>query len=410
MPKPTDFNPDTFGSWNSQITARKDDGVHWIWDGFIPWPGITLLTGASMLGKSTLVGMLLDRRREGGELLGKRVRAGTTVVITEEDDSSWVRRQQGLDFGPNVCFCRPDVSTFGRWRRFFDKLVTLYMKREFDLLVIDSLASFLPAAENHPRSLRKALEELRFHDFCSAGVLLVHHPRRAGGRVGSAARGSTALPALTDILLDMRLPGGDPFTRRRLLYGLGRYPETPQRLLIEMNAEASDYAVLADSAADAAFAPALDAIRELLGRADTPLTGAEILERWSSELARPTANTLWRWLTRGCETGMLVRHCGGTRVDPFRYALADVAAAVGSPEPMPVQCAADVTPGAPAQADDRPEQSTARPAAGSCQHESVPGPEDALEPAPMPLPDPPALAPWLRHLMPKAPEQRGKAG
>ena len=122
---------------------------HWIWDGFIPWPGISLLTAASMLGKSTLVGMLLDRRRQGGEILGQRVRPGTTVVVWEEGDSSWARRQQRLDFGPNVFFCRPALPTLRRWRHFIDQLLNLYMNRPFELLVIDSLASFLPAAENH---------------------------------------------------------------------------------------------------------------------------------------------------------------------------------------------------------------------------------------------------------------------
>jgi hypothetical protein len=133
------------------------------------------------------VALLLDRRRQGGQLLGKPVRPGATVVVSEADESFWARRQKGLDFGPHVCFCRPDLSTFGRWRRFMSDLISLGFERPFDLLVIDSLASFLPAAENAPRSLRRALEEFRFNDFLTYGVLLVHHPRRAGGAPDSAA-------------------------------------------------------------------------------------------------------------------------------------------------------------------------------------------------------------------------------
>ena len=448
------------GSWNVDIAARKDDEVHWIWDGFIPWPGITLLTGASKLGKSTLVSMLLDRRRQGGELLGQRVRPGTTVVVSEEDDSFWARRQQRLDFGPNVFFSRPELPTFRRWRHFIDQLMNLYLKRPFELLVIDSLASFLPAAENDARSLRRALEEFRFSDMLAAGVLLVHHPRRAGGRPGSAARGSAALPALADVLLDLRLPANDPFTRRRRLYGLGRYPQTPQHLFIEMNAEATDYAVLSDADEDAAlFAPALDALRDVLAHAGAPLSRQQILECWPNPVTKPTANTLWRWLARGCQLGVLARHGDGSKADAFRYALAEPAAAPDLPapasrpsEPALVQNPApefaaaapaisqtapslappSVTAPAPALAQDaspspqaaatapaspalpRAEDTTVarppQPAPAAAQDGSQPTPEPAPSPPSRPLPRLPAHARWLHYLFEPTPEERDKAG
>lgn len=58
--------PRSNGWWNSTIADHKDQPVMWIWEGFIAEPGITLLTGAAKLSKSTLVSMLLDRRRAGG--------------------------------------------------------------------------------------------------------------------------------------------------------------------------------------------------------------------------------------------------------------------------------------------------------------------------------------------------------
>jgi hypothetical protein len=331
-------HPATFGQWNSDVD--KNQPIFWIWEGMIAQPGITLLTGASMVGKTTLVAMLLDRRRAGGRLLGKRVRPGTTMVITEEDVSLWARRQQRLDFGPHVCFKNPFTRTFRRCRRFVDQLLEMHTTYEFDLVVIDSLAAFLPGGENHAGSLRKVLDEIRLIADCPAGVLLLHHPRRAGGRPGQAARGSGALPALADVILDMRLPQGDPFTRRRHLFAHGRYAETPQNLLIEMNPEATDYAVLAEGAEDAAaFAPALDAVRELAAQSPAPLSRQEILARWPTTSIRPTANTLWRWLTRACDLGILVCHGTGSKLDPFRYQPARAAAAAEgtgvAPFPLP---------------------------------------------------------------------------
>jgi hypothetical protein len=43
------------------------------------------LTGSWKAGKSTLVSLLLDRRRDGGQLLGRTVRAGATIVVSEEE-------------------------------------------------------------------------------------------------------------------------------------------------------------------------------------------------------------------------------------------------------------------------------------------------------------------------------------
>ncbi len=255
------------GWWNPVVAKGKDRPVDWIWRTLIAEEAITLLSGAAKSGKSTLLAMLLDRRREGGLLLGEPVRPGLTVVVSEEPQSLWARRQQRFDFGPNVYFCHPlgDIPRPGRWRRFIDHLLEIHEEREFDLLVVDTLSSFLPAAENHALSLRKAFSELRLIASLPAGVLVLHHMRRAGGRAGHAARGSDALPALADILLDLHIPGGDPFTRRRRLAGIGRYPETPQRLLVEMNAEATDYAVLADADEDAAaFAGVFETLRYAL--------------------------------------------------------------------------------------------------------------------------------------------------
>lgn len=253
------------------------------------------------------------------------MRAGTTVVVSESDRSHWARRQGRLDFGPNVYFCTPlgSMPTMRRWRRFINHLLDLADDRPFDLLVIDPLASFLPAAENHARALLKALDELRLITHQFAGVLLLHHPRRAGGAVGQMARGSGALPAFADILLEMSVAPGGVGTRRRRLHGVGRYPETPQQLLFEMNAEATDYALLDEAdEQEHRFACALDALRELLSAAPSPLTRHEIRELWPDAATRPTANTLWRWLTRARAAGVLRRHGEGSKADAFRYDLA----------------------------------------------------------------------------------------
>ena len=135
----------------------------------------------------------------------------------------WARRQKTLDFGPRVCFyCRPFVSvpSMGRWRRFIENIANLVHKHnDIDLLVIDTAASLLPAAENHAASQVKALSELHLLMEEGLAVLLLHHPKKGEVTIGQAPRGSGALPAFADILLELRVPRGSSETRRRRLHG-----------------------------------------------------------------------------------------------------------------------------------------------------------------------------------------------
>src|SRR6202022_2509590 len=158
-----------------------------------------------------------------------------------------------------------------RWRRFIDHLLGL-SEDSFDLLVIDTVMNFLPAAENNPRALRKALHELRVVGARPTGVLLLHQTCAARSR--SRARGP--LTAFADILIDMQMPPGDRFTRRRHFHGVGRYPGTLQQVAAELNPDGTDFLLLPDAPPEAALAPALETLRQLLSQSPAPLTRQEI--------------------------------------------------------------------------------------------------------------------------------------
>jgi hypothetical protein len=177
--------------------------------------------------------------------------------------------------------------------------------------------SFLPAAQNTPGALRRALNELRVIAGRPTGVLLLHQTCAARSR--SRARGP--LTAFADILLDMQVPLGDRFTRRRHFYGVGRYPGTLRHVAAELNPEGTDYLLLPDAPPEAALAPALETLRQLLSQSPAPLTRQEILARWP-EPDPPRADSLWRTLARGCELGIFVRTGAGTKAEAFRYGVA----------------------------------------------------------------------------------------
>src|SRR5437868_9651214 len=114
-------------SCGNTCLQNRNEPIRWLWEGLIAEDAVTLLSAPEKTGKTTLLSLLLDRRREGGQLLGQPVRAGRTILCSEEDDGLWSLRQPPLDFGPGLELHRPMRCdpTPGRWRRFVDHLLGL---------------------------------------------------------------------------------------------------------------------------------------------------------------------------------------------------------------------------------------------------------------------------------------------
>src|SRR5881275_310512 len=107
-------------SWGNDWLRAHREPVAWVWEGLVAERAITLFSAPEKTGKTTLLSLLLDRRREGGQLLGRSVRPGQTALCSEESLSLWALRQPPLDFGSGLEFHRPIDSTPSprRWRRF----------------------------------------------------------------------------------------------------------------------------------------------------------------------------------------------------------------------------------------------------------------------------------------------------
>jgi hypothetical protein len=194
---------------HSNLVVRKQrTTVPWIWEGVVAEGGVTLLSAPEKIGKTTLVSLLLDRRRAGGQLLGRTVYPGQTVLCSEENWQLWSLRQPPFDFGPNLIFHRPggECPSRGRWKRFIDELFELWHRPvPFDLLVIDTAVSFMPLADRNKRVLRWALGQLSLVVNSPAGVLILNQSRNV----------HRPLAAFADIVIEMAIPRGHRSTRRR---------------------------------------------------------------------------------------------------------------------------------------------------------------------------------------------------
>src|SRR5262245_49468462 len=89
-------------SWAKELAAAAEARVSWLWHGYVAHGNVTLLTSQWKSGKTTLVSVLLVRRRAGGTLAGQRVARGKTVVVSEEGPVHWNTRRGKLNFGNSV--------------------------------------------------------------------------------------------------------------------------------------------------------------------------------------------------------------------------------------------------------------------------------------------------------------------
>jgi hypothetical protein len=308
--------------WSNTLEPMSGNR-HWLWDGYLADSCITLLTSQWKSGKTTLLSTLLARRATGGTLAGRRLRPGRTAVLSEEWQNHWQQRRRTLDFGDSVAFfCDPIPTrrpTLGDLRNLVDSMACLHTSHGVDLAVIDPLAAFFPGAENLAGPTLEMLNTLESFQGLGMAVLLLHHPSKGRVREGQAARGSGALSSHVDILIEMRhYRSAADDDRRRVLQAWSRFPETPRQLVIEWNAEGTDY-IAGGDVSDEEFRERWRELRPLFESAPGKLTRRELRSLLPSGLGTPSDRTLYRWLERAFTEGLLLREGNGHKNSPHRY-------------------------------------------------------------------------------------------
>ena len=313
--------------WDDELSPANLTGPDWLVQGLIARGCMTLLTSQWKAGKTTWLSLLLSRRATGGQVGGLTVLPGKTVVVSEESPAIWADRARRYRFGGNTCFFPQPFLGVPRpeqWQALVDRILDLRRTHGIDLVAIDPLAPFVPC-ENSARGFLDMLLPLQALTRAGAAVLLCHHPAKGAPSIGQAARGSGALLGHVDISIEMRHPGGDPLTRRRRFHALSRFEETPRDLLLELNADATDYLQIADEADDG-FDASWQVVRMVLEDAPRKLTRLEMLAEWPDDFDKPSPVTLSRCLKRAVEDKLVRWEGSGRKCDPLRYWLAETEA------------------------------------------------------------------------------------
>jgi hypothetical protein len=301
----------------------------WLWQGYLLPGAVTLLTSLWKSGKSTLLSVLLSRLKTGGTLAGLPVRAGRAVVVSEEPPALWWDRGLNLALDGHVqWFCKPfrGKPTTEQWLDLLDQIGHMHDRQPVDLLAIDPLANLAPMrTENDAAEMLKAVAPLQRLTSRGLSVLFCHHPRKGAVVPGQAARGSGALPACVDIVVEMQaVCKRNPKDRRRQLRAYSRYAATPPTWAIEWTEDGTDYLGLGLSA-EPTFERGWPVLQTLLANAEGPLTRRAIFRAWPDSAAVPAKLTLWKWLTRCVREGKVLQRGMGTCKEPYEYSLPGMA-------------------------------------------------------------------------------------
>jgi hypothetical protein len=323
----TDQTPEFQPVWAHDLANAGGGDIPWLWHGFLAPGKTTLLTSQWKSGKTTLAAILLARLKEGGQVAGLDLRPGKAVIISEESSQDWYQRSRKLAFGDHLCwFIRPfrGRPSFRDWQALQDTILDLHAAHHFDLAVIDPLLQFLPAAsENSATGMIDFLSTLNRFKEAGMALWLPHHPRKGRVLPGQAARGSGALSGFVDIIMEKDFyKAADSTDRRRCITAYSRSDQTPRRLVIELNAEGTDYLNRGEFEPDD-FMENWKHVRGVLQESRTKLTRKEILDNWPPDYPAPSSITLYRWLEHALKL-RLVNHDGlGTKAYPFHYWLVE---------------------------------------------------------------------------------------
>jgi hypothetical protein len=309
-----------------RIPASKllalDPDAQWLWRGYMAKGGITLFSAYWKAGKTVLLSHLLKALGSGVTFCDQEVVPSRVVYVTEESQSLWAGRRDKLGLGD---WCEFVVRPFKQrpstddWCRFLNGLVESLKERPADLVVFDPLTHLWPVRdENSAAEVGAALMPLRvLNEETGCNLTLVHHLRKSDGTQATGSRGSGALAAFVDTILELRRyqdGGGD---RRRVLTAHGRYDDTPEESVVELSEDGTSYSA-SGTKTQSKLEDAIATLMTVLTTTAPGITKKEILKKWPEDDA-VGSSTLTTALNHGIKVGFWERSGDGEKSSPYRY-------------------------------------------------------------------------------------------
>jgi archaellum biogenesis ATPase FlaH len=192
-----------------------DMEISWLVEDLIPEGAVTLLTGDSGVGKSTLALTLAGAVAHGEPFLGLKTKKRKVLFVDGENPGSVVKERLN-----RLSIARTDgLKIWGGWNKVAPMgpgcpSVIAWAKEHQGLLVFDSLIQFHPGSEQDSSETRKYMAYFRSLANLGATVLILHNTGK--GENARQYRGSSDIKASVDQALVLESVG-ESETRNRTL-------------------------------------------------------------------------------------------------------------------------------------------------------------------------------------------------
>ena len=305
------------------LDELEDEQITWYAWGLVAGGLITELDGkAKQSGKTTLALAMSRAILEGGQFLGQPTAYSAIVYLTEQSGPSFKRNlaRAGLLGRSDVHILLWNRVLGWKWEQIVQAAIERAQLVGAHVLVVDTLSQFSGIRGDAENSSGSALEVMRPLQAAAASglaVLQLRHDRKSGGEVGDSGRGSSAYAGAVDVVLHLqRLQPPQPGReRQRVLEGISRFEETPDKLLVELgDQEPLDYVAVGDPDVLRRHERRIEVLANLPVDPGEALTQAQL-----REVIAVGPNELVRILSDLIREQLVVRLGSGKRGDPYRY-------------------------------------------------------------------------------------------
>jgi hypothetical protein len=224
-----------------EIRAAGSARAEWVIPFFCERSATTSLSAKIKTGKSSLIMSGCKAVLTGGTFLGQPCLAGPVVMVSEMAGAALTAALDRADLqdGEGLRILTP-ADAFGlTWPQIIASAVEECRRVSARLLVIDTL-NFFGGLTSDPdeNSASKMLQVMRpLQEAANQGwaIWFAVHERKSGGDVSDAARGSSAVGGVADILMSLRRPEGRHRSDSiRKIAAISRFPQTPSELTVDL--------------------------------------------------------------------------------------------------------------------------------------------------------------------------------
>ena len=321
----SDLDVSTLFRTAAQITEEGIPETHYVIDGLVPAEALLLVSGiAKGGGKTTWATHGVKGFLAGTSFLGRDASQTPVVYLTEQPVANFYNgylRPLGIHASDDLHILHGYLVAGVAWPDLVAAAVEKCLATGARVLIIDTFlyfAGLVGDQENSSGAVQEALRPLQ-NAVAEYGltIILIHHDRKSGGDVYSAGRGSSALQAAVDLIINLALPAGNHRETIREMRTAGRYSEVPDKLLIEL--VEGKYVALgseSDVAAQVARRLALDVAPTDEGAA---LTMKELVEAAREHDSHVKKTTFENEVKKHVSSGKLLVIGAGKKGDPYKY-------------------------------------------------------------------------------------------